>query len=91
MQRIHAFVKGKVQGVYFRAHTKKFADEHNIKGWVKNLEDGGVEVVAEGEKDQVQKMVQFLQNGSPEARVDSVEIKNEKPVEVFKGFSIRYL
>jgi acylphosphatase len=91
MQRIHAVVKGKVQGVYFRAHTKKLADELNIKGWVKNLENGGVEVVAEGEEDQIKQMVQFLHKGSPESRVDSVEIKNEKPVGVFKDFSIRYL
>jgi acylphosphatase len=88
--RIHAFVFGRVQGVFFRFHTKEIAEELGLKGWVKNLFDGRVEVLVEGEKDKVEKLVQFLKNGPPAARVEKVEIKEEKYRGEFKNFSIIY-
>ena len=81
MKRIHLFVSGKVQGVWFRARTEDRAKELCLTGWVKNLDDGRVEVVAEGEEDILKKLIEFCKIGSSESRVDNLEIKWEK----FKG------
>jgi len=57
--RIHALISGLVQGVFFRSETRRIAKSLNIKGWVKNLPDGRVEVMAEGEKDKIDKLIEF--------------------------------
>jgi acylphosphatase len=58
--RAHVFVTGRVQGVFFRSATKYNADRHDVEGWVRNLPDGRVEAVFEGEKDAVQKTNRIL-------------------------------
>lgn len=80
-------VRGKVQGVFFRASTKDKADELGITGEVRNLPDGGVEVVACGSETQVQQLIEWCHAGPPRAKVEQV-IVNELPEQQFEGFRI---
>lgn len=70
---IHFFVSGKVQGVWFRANTQKKAQTLNLTGWVKNLSDGRVEVLACGEKTAVEQLHDWLWQGPELAKVTQVE------------------
>ena len=85
--RIHAYIYGKVQGVFFRASTKEVADKLGVSGWVKNLPDGRVEVVAEGRD--LSEFIKWLHKGPPGAVVEKVEIVYEKE-EGLKGFTISF-
>ncbi|MCU4718014.1 acylphosphatase [Halapricum hydrolyticum] len=87
--RAHVFVAGRVQGVFFRATTRDTARQHNVDGWVKNLDDGRVEAVFEGPQADVKAMVEFCHEGSPQARVDDVDVEYERPKDL-DGFEIRY-
>ncbi|WP_336135696.1 acylphosphatase [Natronomonas amylolytica] len=87
--RAHVFVSGTVQGVYYRANTRDTARERGVDGWVKNLADGRVEAVFEGEEATVEGMVEWCHTGSPQARVEDVEVEYESP-EGLDGFEIRY-
>ncbi|PSP91214.1 acylphosphatase [Halobacteriales archaeon QS_1_68_44] len=87
--RAHVFVSGTVQGVYYRANTRDTARERGVDGWVRNLEDGRVEAVFEGDEESVEAMVEWCHTGSPRAAVDSVEVEYEPP-EGESGFEIRY-
>ena len=87
--RAHVFVSGNVQGVYFRATTRKTAERHDVDGWVRNLDDGRVEAVFEGPEDDVERLVEFCHEGSDAARVDDVDVSYEEP-EGVEGFRIRY-
>lgn len=89
-RRIHVFISGKVQMVGFRASTRRTANRLGVKGWVKNLPDGRVEVVAEGEEKQIEKLIDFLHEGPPAARVDNVQITDEEYTGGFDQFSIRF-
>lgn len=89
-RRIHAFISGKVQMVGFRASTRRTANRVGIKGWVKNLEDGRVEVVAEGTPSKIEELIDFLHEGPPAARVEDVQITEEEPTEEFEQFRIRF-
>lgn len=89
-KRVHAFISGRVQGVGFRASTRRVANRLGVKGWVKNLADGRVEVVAEGEKDRIEKFIDFLHDGPSMARVENVQITEERNREEFESFSIRF-
>jgi acylphosphatase len=88
MNAIHLTITGRVQGVFFRAETKKKADELGITGWVRNNEDGTVEVHGESKADALQVLETWCQNGPPMARVDRVE-KSEADVENFDSFTSR--
>lgn len=90
MKRIHIWVSGRVQGIFYRANTRRKAMDLNIKGWVKNLEDGRVEAVIEGKDTDVKKMLEFLQKGPFGARVTKFDIKEEKHQGKFKFFEIKY-
>ena len=90
MERAHVFVSGKVQGVYFRATTREEARERGVTGWVRNLDDGRVESVFEGERGDVESMVEFCHEGSSAARVKDVEVEWEDAPGGFGGFEIRY-
>jgi acylphosphatase len=89
VKRVHVYISGKVQGVWFRASTKKIADELNLNGWVRNLPDGRVEAVFEGNPEAIERILEWCWKGPPGARVDKVEF-TEEPVEGIIGFSIRY-
>ena len=86
--RAHVFVSGKVQGVYFRQNTLQAANGRGVFGWVRNLPDGRVEAVFEGDEAAVNKMVEWCRSGPPSARVDSLDAKSEKYIGEFSSFSI---
>jgi acylphosphatase len=69
---MEATVSGRVQGVFFRAFVQRRARELGLKGYTRNLPNGSVEVRAEGEKDKLEKLVEYLRSGPPAARVDEV-------------------
>lgn len=72
---VHAWVSGLVQGVAFRYHTRVLARELGVRGWVKNLPDGRVEVWAEGARADVERLVAWLRHGPPSAQVSGVEVE----------------
>ena len=74
-KRIHLVVRGRVQGVYFRASAQREARGLGLTGWVKNRNDGAVELVAEGEEDQVKDFLAWAQHGPSTARVDKAETR----------------
>jgi len=88
--RAHVFVRGKVQGVFFRANTRNKAQELGITGWVRNLPDGRVEAIFEGEKQKVEEIIEWTKRGSPIARVEGVEVEFEEYKGEFNDFEIRY-
>ncbi len=87
--RMHILVSGKVQGVFFRSSAKKRADELHITGWIRNLDDGGVEAVLEGEREKVEKMVEWCRKGSSYAIVKNIQVISEEYKGEFNDFSIR--
>jgi acylphosphatase len=88
--RAHVFISGKVQGVYYRANTRDAASEKGVEGWVRNLDDGRVEAVFEGEEDAVKAMVEWCHKGSRRAEVKDVEVEWDEATGEFDGFDIRY-
>ena len=88
--RAHLIIKGRVQGVWYRANTKEQACILGIKGWVKNLPDGSVEVVFEGDKKKVEEMIQWCHQGPKLSQVESVDIQWEKPAKQNDTFKIEY-
>ncbi len=89
-QRIRIIVTGKVQGVFFRQALKVMAKKNNIFGWVKNLKDGRVEAVLEGDEEKVSRLVEWAHGGPANARVEDVEICNEKFSSEFSKFDVVY-
>jgi acylphosphatase len=90
MKRVHVFISGRVQGVFFRAYTEQEAKKLGVKGWVRNLPDGRVEAVFEGENSAVDQMVAWCHKGSPSAKVTDVEVIEEPYKGEFSDFEIRY-
>jgi len=90
MQRMHVFVKGKVQGVFFRAHMRLEAGSRSITGWVKNLPDGSVEGIIEGTASDLATMLEWCHQGPPGAFVSYVEATHEPYVGNYQDFSIIY-
>jgi len=88
--RVHLFIKGKVQGVFFRQAMKVTAKKNHVSGWVKNLSDGRVEAILEGEDLAVSNVVEWCHAGPANARVEDVEIRNEKYKEEFAKFDVLY-
>jgi acylphosphatase len=88
--RAHVFVTGKVHGVFFRVETKRNADYHDVKGWVRNLPDGRVEAVFEGEKETVEKIVSFCKHGPEHAEVTGTDVTWETYTGESDRFKIRY-
>jgi acylphosphatase len=89
-QRVRLFIKGKVQGVFFRQALKVTAKKNNVTGWVRNLKDGRVEALLEGEDLDVSTLVEWCHAGSANARVEDIEIKNEKHKGEFSKFEVLY-
>jgi len=88
--RTHVFVSGFVQGVGFRFFTILNARKLGVSGFVKNLRDGRVEVVAEGEPEDVKALLKCLKGGPPGANVTRVEVNWEKYVGKFSNFNVEF-
>lgn len=87
MKTVRLTIKGKVQGVFYRATAKDVADLLGIKGWVRNLSDDNVEITATATEELLQKFIAWCKQGPPKARVEEV-IVEELNTEEFKGFKI---
>ena len=87
--RVNIIVSGKVQGVYFREKTRKKSEELGVFGWVRNLSDGRVEAVFEGEKDKVKEMVEWARKGPFWAKVNGLEASWEEYKGEFGNFEIK--
>ncbi len=90
VKRIHAVVKGKVQGVFYREFTRREAGALGIGGFARNLKDGSVEIVAEGEEKNLQEFMKMVRKGPLMAFISEVEAKEEPPTGEFEGFDIRF-
>lgn len=87
--RAHCFVEGLVQGVFFRDSTRRRARQLGVTGWVRNLRDGRVEVVAEGERASVESLVAWLRDGPEYARVEQATATWESASGEFTDFAVR--
>lgn len=87
--RIHVLVSGEVQGVFFRESTRKFACDLGVAGWVRNLPSGMVEVVAEGRKPLLDRLVEFCQKGPDAAKVGETLVEWEKYIGDLQGFCVK--
>jgi len=86
--RAHLIIEGRVQGVFFRDTARREAMRLNLTGWVKNRFDGSVEVVAEGEKEQVDQLVQWCHQGPSAAKVTGVQRIQEEYTGEFNSFRV---
>ena len=89
-KRIHIFVTGRVQGDFFRQSTRVSAIKNNVNGWIRNLDDGRVEIVAEGEKQNIDNLVNWCKTGPANSRVDEFELLDENYTDEFENFEVRY-
>ncbi|MBS7659106.1 MAG: acylphosphatase [Candidatus Bathyarchaeia archaeon] len=88
--RAHVFISGVVQGVFFRATTRREARKWGVNGWVRNLPDGRVEAVFEGEEEAVRRLIEFCKRGPPGAKVTHVDVIWEEYKGEFEDFNIIY-
>ena len=88
--RTHLIIEGRVQGVWFRDSTRNEAIRLNCTGWVKNRFDGSVELVAEGSREEVKKLIEWCHHGPPGARVTMVHEIKEDYAGIFDSFRITY-
>lgn len=89
-RRIHLLISGRVQGVCYRAYTQRQGQDLGVAGWVRNLPDGRVEVVAEGPEDQLKQLVTWCWSGPPWAMVHAIEEVWQDPSGEFQTFGVRY-
>ena len=75
LKQVHVFVRGRVQGVYFRASTQREARRLGLTGWVRNRTDGGVEILAEGEEESLKDLIAWANRGPSAARVERVDVR----------------
>ena len=87
--RAHVFVSGRVQGVFFRMETRHEAMKRNIVGWVRNTSDGKVEAIFEGEREDVEQLIDFCKSGPSGARVTKIDVQCKEYTGEFKAFKIR--
>ena len=89
-KQIHIFVTGRVQGVFFRQSTKVMAIKNNAKGWIRNLDDGRVEIVAQGETQDIDNLAHWCKTGPANSRVDEFELSEENITDEIETFEVRY-
>ncbi|TLX84500.1 MAG: acylphosphatase [Thaumarchaeota archaeon] len=90
MKRVHIYISGKVQGVYFRQGMKETAEKNNVNGWVRNLPDERVEAVLEGEESNVDALIDWSSIGPPGGVVEDLQIIEEDYKGEFSNFEILY-
>jgi len=89
-KRVHVYISGRVQGVYFRQTTLKVAGELGVNGWVRNTSCGRVEAVFEGDEIAVDKIVEWCKKGPSRASVTNIEMLEEKYENEFHNFRVKY-
>jgi len=89
-QRIRVLVSGKVQGVFFRQALKVVAKKNNVSGWVRNLNDGRVEAVFEGDSKSISSVIEWARVGPANSRIDDIEVINEEFKNEFSTFEVLY-
>jgi len=89
-RRVRVRIKGMVQGVCFRAFTRDAAIKEGVTGWVRNLRDGSVEALFEGDIDRIERMIAWCHHGSPYGFVDHVEVREEPYEGSFDRFDVTY-
>lgn len=89
-KRIHVFYSGRVQGVGFRITAEEHAQEYGIVGWVRNLRDGRVELIAEAEETALQQLLQAIRTGPMKNFINQIEISWSNATDTFDEFEIRY-
>ncbi len=87
---VRLYIGGTVQDVFFRSFVKENAERHDVKGFVRNLEDGRVEVFLEGNPDDVKKMMELMKKGPKHSQIKNIEVKEEK-FQDFKTFKILHI
>ncbi len=87
---VRLYIEGTVQGVFFRGFIKENAERHNVKGFVRNLEDGRVEVFLEGDIENVDKMIELCTSGPKHSQIRNVEMKDER-FQDFKEFKVLHI
>ena len=90
MVRRRVIVRGRVQGVFYRASTREEAERLGLAGWVRNLPDGGVELEVEGEREPVDALIEWCRKGPPHARVEGVDCHEDEPRGESPPFQVRY-
>mgnify|MGYP001002044812 CR=1 FL=1 len=90
MKALNVRVEGRVQGVWFRATTAEQAGRLGVEGWVRNTQDGGVEIFMQGDDAAVEKLLAWCHHGPPGARVIDVSVETALPDAGVHGFTIRY-
>jgi acylphosphatase len=88
--RAHVIVTGKVQGVFYRSETASKAKQLSVTGWVRNLPDGRVEAIFEGEEANVREIIDFCRRGPPNAYVVNIDIRRQEWKGEFDSFTVRY-
>jgi len=89
-QCVHLLVSGKVQGVFFRQSLKVVAKNNNVLGWVRNLKDGRVEAILEGDNKSINSVIEWTRIGPANSRVDDIEVSNEEFKNEFSTFDVLY-
>lgn len=89
-KRVHVIVSGRVQGVAFRHYARRTALELGLTGWVRNLDDGKVELLCEGESASIDAMIHWCRQGPPAAVVSDLEVKEEPYIGNLRGFDITF-
>ena len=89
-QRVHIFISGRVQGVFFRQALKVIAKKNNVVGWVRNLPDKRVEAILEGDSKSVNLVIEWAKIGPANSHVDNIEINNEEFENEFSTFEVLY-
>ncbi len=90
MTRANILVSGRVQGVFFRDHTRRWATTLGLTGWVKNLLDGRVEILAEGDRENIQELYRLVQKGPPSSNVDGAVLEWQEYRGEFKDFRVAW-
>jgi acylphosphatase len=90
MPRVHVWIEGRVQGVFFRDSTAQMARKVGVAGWVRNLPDGRVEAVFQGEREPCEEALEWVRIGPPSARVSDVEARWEEEQESLTDFRVRF-
>jgi acylphosphatase len=90
IRRVQIIIRGVVQGVGFRMYTMREAERLGLSGYVRNLPDGSVEIVAEGDANAVGRLIAWARHGPRAAVVEEIDVADQEPTGAFAGFEVRH-